>query len=178
MSENLASFVVSVLMPDRMSMAGGGLMLDNNRIVTSPETVSRALGIALGTEPPADTRLLLEFPFIAPKKLVRAKLVYWPTTDADRDAGDRSGGEALAIMELEEPPPTEKKWQEAFNTNVPTDEHYDSVIDSLKEGELVPFFGAGVNLCGRPENTEWSLGQYLPSGSELSVYLAGKFNYP
>lgn len=165
-------------MPDQTTVAGGGLMLNNTRLVTSAETAARALGIAAGTEPPTGSQFLLEFPFIAPKKLVRAKLIYWPTAQPGGVLGGGSGNEDVAVLELEEPPPTEKKWEEAFNTNVPTDEHYDSVIDSLKEGELVPFFGAGVNLCGRPENTEWRLGQYLPSGVELSVYLAGKFNYP
>lgn len=178
MSEPLTSGVVSVLMPDGVSMAGGGLLLNNNRIATSAETVSRALGITLGTEPPANSQLRLEFPFIAPKKLIRAKLIYWPKAHPNGDPGDSSSNEDVAVLELEEPPPTEKMGEESFSTNFPKGEHYDSVIDSLKEGELVPFFGAGVNLCGRPANTAWQLGQYLPSGGELSVYLAGEFNYP
>ncbi|HVF50704.1 MAG TPA: SIR2 family protein [Pyrinomonadaceae bacterium] len=171
MSEDLKSSVVGVLMPDGVSVAGGGLLLQGGRVVAAAETVARALNLAQGAEPPAaGAELLVEFSYVAPKKPVKAKLVAW--------AQGAAGGENIAVLELTEPPPTEKKAEDAFSTNLPSDEHYDSVIDSLEECELVPFFGAGVNLCGRPENTEWRLGEYLPSGGELSAYLASKFNYP
>lgn len=59
------------------------------------------------------------------------------------------------------------------------DEHYDRVVAALTEGRVVPFFGAGVNLCGRPEGVQWQRGsQYLPSGGELAEHLATKFKYP
>jgi hypothetical protein len=44
----------------------------------------------------------------------------------------------------------------------------------------VPFLGAAVNLCGRPTDEGWSWvpgGEYLPSGRELSEYLAREFKY-
>jgi hypothetical protein len=43
----------------------------------------------------------------------------------------------------------------------------------------VPFLGAGANLCGRPEEVTWRPGQFdwLPSGKELSNYLAHMFDY-
>jgi hypothetical protein len=176
MSEPLTASVIGVLMPDKSSTAGGGLMLTDKRVAASVETVAHALGLAPDAAPPADSELLLEFPFVAPKKPVRAKLVFWPTAQAD--AAGATGQEKIAVLELLEPAPVEKKTEDSFNTNLPTDEHYDSVIDSLEEGELVPFFGAGVNMCGRPANTKWSLGHYLPSGGELADYLANKFNYP
>lgn len=171
MSEDLKSSVVGVLMPDGVHIAGGGLLLQGGRVVAAAETVARALGLAQGAEPPAaGAEILVEFSYVAPKKPFKAKLVVWPQAAA--------GVENIAVLELTEPPPTEKKAEDAFSTNLPSDEHYDSVIDSLEECELVPFFGAGVNLCGRPANTEWRLGEYLPSGGELSAYLANKFNYP
>jgi hypothetical protein len=58
------------------------------------------------------------------------------------------------------------------------DAHYNSVIRGFIDGEVVPFFGAGVNLVGRPNGVGWQTGQYLPSGSELSNFLADNFDYP
>ncbi|MDE3090270.1 MAG: SIR2 family protein, partial [Chloroflexota bacterium] len=58
------------------------------------------------------------------------------------------------------------------------DAHYQIVLKAILDGRLVPFFGAGVNLCGRPEGVAWQQGQYLPSGGELSEYLATNFAYP
>jgi len=51
-------------------------------------------------------------------------------------------------------------------------QHYKIVLRLLTEGRIVPFLGAGANLCGRPLQQVWQEGQqYLPSGSELSTYL-------
>jgi hypothetical protein len=58
------------------------------------------------------------------------------------------------------------------------DQHYQTIIKAMLDGRLVPFFGAGVNLCDRPEGSAWQKGQYLPSGGELSEYLANNFAYP
>ena len=58
------------------------------------------------------------------------------------------------------------------------DAHYNSVIKAITDGRVVPFFGAGVNLVGRPKNGQWQHGQYLPSGGELATYLANNFGYP
>src|SRR5436190_12550965 len=56
-------------------------------------------------------------------------------------------------------------------------DHYDHVISTFKQGEVVPFLGAGVNLFGREETENYRPGTYLPSGRELSVYLARQFGY-
>lgn len=60
------------------------------------------------------------------------------------------------------------------------DPHYSLVSKALADGRVVPLLGAGVNLCGRPAETKWQPGQsrFLPSGGELSDYLARKFEYP
>jgi hypothetical protein len=59
------------------------------------------------------------------------------------------------------------------------DEHYERVATAIAEGRVIPFFGAGVNLCGRPKDMTWSRGSpYLPSGGELAEHLAAKFKYP
>jgi hypothetical protein len=60
------------------------------------------------------------------------------------------------------------------------DAHYKMVVKAITDGRVVPFLGAGVNLCGRPEGLAWSRRQseYLPSGGELAQHLAEEFYYP
>jgi hypothetical protein len=49
----------------------------------------------------------------------------------------------------------------------------------LVDGQVVPLLGAGVNVCGRPENESWLQGRYLPDGRELAAVLARKVpDYP
>ncbi len=62
--------------------------------------------------------------------------------------------------------------------------HYLRILRSLLEGRVVPFLGAGVNLCGRPHDSTdasklagWE-GAYLPSGWELTELLVRKYGYP
>jgi hypothetical protein len=57
--------------------------------------------------------------------------------------------------------------------------HYKTVLKPITDGRMVPFLGAGVNLCGRPEGTPYKPGQstYLPVGRELSAYMAENFVY-
>jgi len=58
--------------------------------------------------------------------------------------------------------------------------HYQTVIKAMADGRVIPFLGAGVNLCGRPPDVDWQPGQtvHLPSGGELAAYLAADFGYP
>lgn len=56
--------------------------------------------------------------------------------------------------------------------------HCRIVSRRLREGRVVPFLGAGANLCGRPNGADWRSGQYLPSGGELAAYLAESYAYP
>ena len=49
--------------------------------------------------------------------------------------------------------------------------HYLTVADALAKGRVIPFFGAGVNLCDRVEGEAFTPRQGLPSGSELAAYL-------
>ncbi len=59
------------------------------------------------------------------------------------------------------------------------DDHYWLVANRLLEGRVVPFLGAGANLCGRPHDSEWAVGRrFLPSGAELAAYLADLSRYP
>ena len=58
------------------------------------------------------------------------------------------------------------------------DRHFALVADLLADGEVVPFLGAGANLCDRPDQTAWESGVFPPSGSELAARLAEKSKYP
>jgi hypothetical protein len=57
---------------------------------------------------------------------------------------------------------------------------YGAIVDGLAEGQVIPFLGAGVNLCDRAEGVPWEVGKslFLPSGRELADHLATRFNYP
>jgi hypothetical protein len=57
-------------------------------------------------------------------------------------------------------------------------DHYWLVANRLLEGRVIPFLGAGANMCGRPRDGSWAVGRYLPSGVELATYLADKSRYP
>jgi hypothetical protein len=59
-------------------------------------------------------------------------------------------------------------------------QHHDMVIRETVADRVVPFLGAGVNLCHRLPEIDWKHGQYdyLPSGGELAMYLAENFGYP
>ena len=56
--------------------------------------------------------------------------------------------------------------------------HCRRVMRAMLEGKVVPLLGAGANLAGRPPDTPWERGRYLPSGVELADYLASRFDYP
>lgn len=60
----------------------------------------------------------------------------------------------------------------------PSARHYEDVVEAILEGDVVPFLGAGANLCGQPVS-EWDpkKSKRLPLGSELARYLAKEFKY-
>jgi hypothetical protein len=58
---------------------------------------------------------------------------------------------------------------------------YGEIVDLLKKGEVVPFLGAGVNFGSRvPPTAVWDAkgSGFLPSGMELSRFLADMSNFP
>jgi hypothetical protein len=57
-------------------------------------------------------------------------------------------------------------------------DHYWLVVSRILDGGVVPFLGAGANLCGRPDGEPWEFGRYLPSGRELADELARRSRYP
>src|SRR6266498_1811642 len=59
------------------------------------------------------------------------------------------------------------------------DLHCELVAREMRAGRVIPFLGAGANLCGRLEEHVWNPLRFdwLPSGKELAKYLAGLFAY-
>jgi SIR2-like domain len=55
--------------------------------------------------------------------------------------------------------------------------HCQIVARRLGTGSVIPFLGAGANLCERPPDSDWEAG-YLPSGAELAAYLSTPYGYP
>src|SRR4051812_25082671 len=53
----------------------------------------------------------------------------------------------------------------------------DEIVAAIKGLRVVPFLGAGINMCGRMP-PKFVLGETLPSGYELAEHLAKKFGYP
>ena len=54
-------------------------------------------------------------------------------------------------------------------------EHLDFVSTRIVSGKVIPFLGAGANLCGRPPTADWLRQHYLPTGGELAQYLAADY---
>jgi hypothetical protein len=61
---------------------------------------------------------------------------------------------------------------------VPIDDHFAVVAQSLAHGRVVPFLGAGANLCDRPDGATWEPGLFVPSGAELARVIAERSSYP
>ena len=55
------------------------------------------------------------------------------------------------------------------------DEHLDFVATRILAGKVIPFLGAGANMCGRPATADWLREHYLPTGAELAEYLAADY---
>jgi hypothetical protein len=55
--------------------------------------------------------------------------------------------------------------------------HFHFLVTRLAAGKVIPFLGAGANLCGRPPDADWQRDSYLPSAAELATYLAADYPY-
>lgn len=172
----MISRVLSILTSDRTTVAGHGILIGNDRLLTTAETIALALTIpSTMTQKPEDD-VFIELPFNNQPSSLQAKVVHWlPTSPNASD--NASIIENIAILQLSQPIPELNSSSNVTRT-VPTDRDYRSMIDAITEGTLVPFFGAGVNLCGRPQDARWRRGEFLPSGQELATDLANTFSYP
>ena len=60
----------------------------------------------------------------------------------------------------------------------PDGDHFAIVAELLELGDIVPFLGAGANLCDRPDEAAWEPERFAPSGGELAQKLASRSRYP
>lgn len=58
------------------------------------------------------------------------------------------------------------------------EDHYLTIAEKLAGGRMIPFLGAGANLCDRGEQVWEQGGPFLPSGAELAGHLAARGRYP
>ena len=58
------------------------------------------------------------------------------------------------------------------------DDYYAWIVKKLSGGRMIPFLGAGANLCDRGAAAWEPGGPFLPSGAELAAYLAEQGLYP
>lgn len=172
MPDQLDSSIVRLLGADG-TIVGVGLLTQEKCVLTCADMVARALGIPLDMRELPAGEVHLDFPLFAPGRHLTARVVFWQPSQSG-DATHPKGAENLAFLKLESAIPE----AEAPQSAKPPESHYDDVRGALRDGELIPFLGAGVNLCGRPKDRSWRRGEYLPSGSELAAYLAQQFSYP
>lgn len=66
-----------------------------------------------------------------------------------------------------------------MNSTNSLETHFNIVATAFRDGRVIPFFGAGANLCNRKGAT-WERAQeeHLPSAVELARYLAKEYAYP
>lgn len=64
------------------------------------------------------------------------------------------------------------------------EDHYGTVVNAFRKGRVIPFLGAGANLCERPEAMrdqepeKWEpTSGFLPSGAELAAHLRKSQEY-
>jgi SIR2-like domain len=53
--------------------------------------------------------------------------------------------------------------------------HCGIVVAQFQAGKVIPFFGAGVNMCGRPPGQAFEPGLNLPASAELAQRIADRF---
>jgi hypothetical protein len=58
------------------------------------------------------------------------------------------------------------------------EDHYFTIAEKLAGGRMIPFLGAGANLCDRGAQAWEQGGPFLPSGAELAGHLATRGRYP
>ena len=58
------------------------------------------------------------------------------------------------------------------------EDHYFTIAEKLAGGRMIPFLGAGANLCDRGGEVWEQGGPFLPSGAELAGHLAARGRYP
>jgi len=119
----------------------------------------------------ARRKMYLEKHFVewaVPVLYMRTKNSYLLDPNAAGEGGSVNGDSAAATQPQPLTPAHANKMEE----------HYQSVIEALRCGRLVPFLGLDINLFGRRPTIPWRPGELLPGSQELTNYLAAQFKYP
>lgn len=80
-------------------VVGAGFLVSLKRILTCAHVVADALGLPRKTAEMPDAEISLDFPIVAAKQLVKARVVFWRPVNPDEFAEDIAG------LELESSPP-------------------------------------------------------------------------
>ncbi|HXD34132.1 MAG TPA: SIR2 family protein [Pyrinomonadaceae bacterium] len=172
MADQITSSVVR-LINQQGSVVGIGYRVSDNQVITCAQMVALALGITADSAPAPDAIVMVDFPFIEKGKRFEARILSWRTLDSELVVPLEEFAD-IAVLELGGVQQSETQAAKGLS-----EEDYQGMIDAIHGGELIPFLGAGVNLCDRPEGERWHPnGQFLPSGEELSRALALQFGYP
>lgn len=89
--------IVRIRMAER-TVVGVGFLVDEQHIFTCAHVVTQALGLSEDLPEAPQAQLWLDFPLVAPKKLLTAKVVRWLPRQED-ESGD------IAVLQLQEDPP-------------------------------------------------------------------------
>jgi Trypsin-like peptidase domain/TIR domain len=89
--------IVRIRMADG-AVVGAGFLVDERHIFTCAHVVTQALGMSEDESETPQEQVWLDFPLVAPKKILTAKLVCWCPKRED-ESGD------IAVLQLQEEPP-------------------------------------------------------------------------
>lgn len=102
MPQPLEPFIVRIY-SNSGKVIGAGFLVSENCILTCAHVVADALGMARNTCEMPDQEVSLDFPFFAPKQLLKARVVFWRPVNPGEFAEDIAG------LELKSPPPDAAK---------------------------------------------------------------------
>lgn len=172
MTNQLTSSVVR-LIDQNGTVVGIGYLAPENKIITFAHMVALALDLPKDTQQKPDAEVTIDFPFVQKGQKRSARVLLWRTIDPSGPLPVSEFAD-IAILEL-----IDNQQPSVPSANSLEDDDYQAMIDAIKNGELIPFLGAGVNLCDRTAGERWCPdSQFLPSGEELSRALALEFGYP
>src|SRR6266566_8445193 len=89
--------IVRIRIADR-TVVGAGFLVDERHIFTCAHVVTQALSLPENVPEAPQAQILLDFPLVAPKKLLTAKVVRWLPREED-ESGD------IAVLQLQADPP-------------------------------------------------------------------------
>lgn len=100
MSENYKNAIARIMRNRDQAPIGAGILVGTRQVLTCAHVVNSAIGrrVEVADPPPADARIMLDFPLPAPGTFLPARVVKWEGPRAD-------GGGDMAILALDSDPP-------------------------------------------------------------------------